>query len=200
MNKKNIIRILSRKSDLAVIQARMVGKVITKKYPSIKIKYLTKSTKGDIDKNTPLSIMKSEGVFTEDIRRELIANKCDLAVHSWKDLPLDIGKETKIAGTLKRGDIRDILFVKKSNLNKLSKKRSITVLSSSPRRCYNLKPFLENYLPFKKNIKFKNIRGNIPTRFKKYFNNEGDVLIVAKAAVDRLLLNSKKNMRKIIYY
>ena len=196
MNKKNNIRILSRKSDLAVIQARIVGKVIKKKYPSIKIKYLTKSTKGDIDKKTPLSIMNSEGVFTEDIRRELIANKCDLAVHSWKDLPLDIGKETKIAGTLKRGDIRDILFIKKSNLNKLSKKRSITVLTSSPRRCYNLKPFLENYLPFKKNIKFKNIRGNIPTRFKKYFNNEGDVLIVAKAAVDRLLLNSKKKYEK----
>ena len=169
MDKKNIIRILSRKSDLAVIQARMVGKVIRKRYPLVKIEYHTKSTKGDVDKNTPLSKMESEGVFTEDIRQDLINNKCDIAVHSWKDLPLDLGAKTLIAGTLNRDDIRDILFIKKSEIKKLSKKNAITVLSSSPRRRYNLTTFLENYLPFKNKVKFKNIRGNIPTRFKRIF-------------------------------
>tara|TARA_B100001123_G_C15339800_1_gene1034352 strand:- start:720 stop:2249 length:1530 start_codon:yes stop_codon:yes gene_type:complete len=196
MKKENIIRILSRKSDLAIIQARMVGKAIKNKYPLVKIRYHTRSTKGDMDKYTPLSKMESEGVFTEDIRHELIDNNCDLAVHSWKDLPLDLGSQTLVAGTLIRGDIRDIIFIKKTTIKKLPNKKSVTVLSSSPRRCYNLTNFLENYLPFKKKIKFINIRGNIPTRFKKYFNGEGDILVVAKAAVDRFLLNRKKDINK----
>tara|TARA_Y100001970_G_C14157137_1_gene816242 strand:- start:41 stop:1567 length:1527 start_codon:yes stop_codon:yes gene_type:complete len=195
MNKQKNIRILSRKSELAVIQARMVGRAIKDKFPSISINYHTRSTKGDIDKNTPLSKMKSEGVFTEDIRHELVNNKCDLAVHSWKDLPLDLGSKTMIAGTIKRGDIRDILFIKKENIKIFTKKNIISVLSSSPRRCYNLEEFLKIYLPFKKKIQFKNIRGNIPTRFKKFSKGEGDILIVAKAAVDRILLNGKKNSK-----
>tara|TARA_Y100000590_G_scaffold10854_2_gene13372 strand:- start:10884 stop:12413 length:1530 start_codon:yes stop_codon:yes gene_type:complete len=199
MVKQNNIRILSRKSDLAIIQARMVGKAIKKKFPSLKIQYHTKSTKGDIDQTTPLSVMETEGVFTADIRNNLIKNNCDLAVHSWKDLPLDLGSQTLIAGTLERGDIRDILFIKKQTIKNISKKSTITVLSSSPRRCYNLTTFLKNYLPFKKKIKFKDIRGNIPTRFKKFNNNEGDILIVAKVAVDRFFLNkNKKNNKHIL--
>ena len=196
MEKINNIRILSRKSDLAIIQARTVGRAIKKKYPSLNIKYLTRSTKGDIDKKTPLSLMGTEGVFTEDIRHEIIKNRCDIAVHSWKDLPLDLGPKTLVGGTLNRGDIRDILFIKKSMIKKILKKKSITVLSSSPRRCYNLKNFLNNYLPFEKKIKFKNIRGNIPTRFKKYFMEEGDILVVAKVAIDRFLLNKYKESNK----
>ena len=196
MSTENSIKIISRRSDLAVIQSRMVGNAIKKKFPLLKIKYFTKKTQGDIDKKTPLSKMKSEGVFTEDIRNELLNKNCDIAVHSWKDLPLDLGSKTLIAGTLNRDDSRDILFIKKNTINKLSKKKTFTVLSSSPRRCYNLKTFLKNYLPFKKEIKFKNIRGNIPTRFKKYFKNEGDILIVAKAAVDRFLLSKSKEAKK----
>ena len=116
---QNNIRILSRKSDLAIIQARMVGRAIKKKYPSINIKYQTRSSKGDKDKITPLSRMVTEGVFTEDIRDDLINNKCDIAVHSWKDLPLNLGSKTSIAGTISRGDIRDILFIKKRTLKKM---------------------------------------------------------------------------------
>ena len=79
------IRILSRKSDLAVIQAYEFGEVLLSKYPSLKINYITKSTSGDIDLITPLSQMPSEGVFTNDLRDELIKKNCDLIIHSWKD-------------------------------------------------------------------------------------------------------------------
>ena len=50
--------ILSRKSDLAVIQAHEFGKVLLTKYPSLKLNYITKSTTGDIDLKTPLSQMQ----------------------------------------------------------------------------------------------------------------------------------------------
>ncbi len=125
------IRILSRKSDLAVIQAYEFGEVLLSKYPSLKSNYITKSTSGDIDLKTPLSQMPSEGVFTNDLRDELINNKCDLIVHSWKDLPIEVGEKTKIAATLKRADKRDILFLKK-NITLDSKK--ITILCPRRRR------------------------------------------------------------------
>ena len=111
MKQKTNVRILSRKSELAIIQARLVGLELKKKFPDLNISYLYKSTKGDIDQTSPLSNMKSLGVFTNDLRKDLQNNKCDIIVHSWKDLPIEFGDKTFIAGTLKRADERDILFI-----------------------------------------------------------------------------------------
>ena len=190
------IRVLSRKSDLAIIQAREFSDYLQSKHPFVEIEFLTRSTSGDKDLKTPLSEMPTEGVFTNDLRDELINNKCDLIVHSWKDLPIEVGEKTKIAATLKRADKRDILFLKK-NITLDSKK--ITILCSSPRRQYNLENFIENYLPQKfDEVCFENIRGNIPTRFKKFLEDpNSDGFIVAKAAIDRLLLNNYSEFNEL---
>ena len=198
------IRILSRKSDLAVIQAYQFGEYLKSKFPKTKLEYLTRSTSGDKDLVTPLSEMPLEGVFTNDLRDELIQNKCDLIVHSWKDLPIEVGNKTKISATIERADKRDILFLKK---NKKENNKKLTILCSSPRRKYNLMNFVKNYLPQNYDeVIFKNIRGNIPTRFKKFLEDPAsDAFIVAKAAIDRLLLNNysefnqlKKTIQKYI--
>ena len=187
------INILSRKSDLAVIQAREFGQIFSSKFPSIKLNYITKSTSGDRDLKTPLSEMPTEGVFTDDLRDELIKKKCDIIIHSWKDLPLDVGNHTEVAITLDRADERDLLFIKKDNIEKIYQENTISIFSSSPRRQYNLDHFIKNYLPFKiNNIKFENIRGNILTRFKKFIDGNVDGFVVAKAAIDRLL-NADQN-------
>jgi len=184
------IRILSRKSDLAIIQAKQVGFKIQENFPDIKIEYITKQTSGDIDLITPLAEMKSQGVFTDDLRSDLIKNKCDLAVHSWKDLPLDLGPDTLIAGSLKRADQRDIIFIKKNSIKEIKKNKLITIFSSSPRRIYNLESFLKDFLPLNCNrVKFENIRGNIPSRFNKFLKGNVEGLVIAKAAIDRLLNN-----------
>ena len=185
------IRILSRKSDLALIQAKQVGLKIQKQFSDINIEYISKKTSGDIDLNTPLAEMISSGVFTDDLRNDLIKNECDLAVHSWKDLPLDLGSDTILAGSLTRADQRDILFIKKNKFEEIGKKKVITIFSSSPRRIYNLEPFVKNFLPFKfTDVKFENIRGNIPSRFKKFLQGNVDILVIAKAAIDRLIGNN----------
>ena len=197
MEKKEI-RILSRKSDLAQIQAKFVGFELNKKFPTLKMIYLTKSTEGDVDKTSPLSEMKKTGVFTDDLRKCLIEGECDIIVHSWKDLPIDIGLETKIAGSLKRADERDILLVDKNKINQIKKLKKISILSSSPRRIYNIKDFIQNYFPYDcNNIEFNNVRGNIPTRLKKLLNGDGDALIVAKAAIDRLLNNPFQEFKEL---
>jgi len=197
MEKKEI-RILSRKSDLAQIQAKLVGSEINRKFPDIKIIYLTKTTEGDIDKFSSLSEMKTTGVFTEDLRQNLIEGKCEAIVHSWKDMPINIEQETTIAGSLRRADERDILLVDKRKINQIKKLKKISVLSSSPRRVYNLKDFVHDYFPYKcDEITFMNIRGNIPTRIKKLLNGDGDALIIAKAAIDRLLNNPFREFKEL---
>ena len=197
-----MIKIISRKSDLAIIQACLVGDAIKDRKSDMFIEYLYKDTRGDIDLTTPLSQLPEIGVFTSDLRESLINEEADIAVHSWKDLPINLTKGTKIIGTLPRADMRDIIFFKKKNLDKIEKNKTLNLLTSSPRREYNINTFLKNALPYKiEKISFDNIRGNIPTRLNKYFFGDADGIVLAKAALDRLLNNNtdlSKDIRKIL--
>ena len=197
-----MIKIISRKSDLAIIQACLVGDAIKDRKSDMFIEYLYKDTRGDIDLTTPLSQLPEIGVITSDLRESLINEEADIAVHSWKDLPINLTKGTKIIGTLPRADMRDIIFFKKKNLDKIEKNKTLNLLTSSPRREYNLNTFLKNALPYQiEKISFDNIRGNIPTRLNRYFFGDADGIVLAKAALDRLLNNNtdlSKDIRKIL--
>ena len=179
-----MLTIISRKSVLAKIQATEVSEVIKKRFPEIKINFKTKDTSGDIDLTTPLHKMPEMGVFTSDIREELLSGNADIAVHSWKDLPVDLEEGTEVAATIKRADLRDVLIFKNDSL----KKKKIEIFTSSPRRQENLSTFLTKAFPFEtSSLTFSDIRGNILTRVQKLKDSNADGLVIAKAALDRLL-------------
>ena len=161
---------------------------LTHSFPDLKIEHIYKKTLGDEDLNTPLNKMPDIGVFTNDIRNDLINKVADIAVHSWKDLPVDLEEGTEIVGTLDRADMRDMIFLKKESIGK----KDLTILSSSPRRERNLSSFLPSALPFKAQIKFKDVRGNIHTRLTKLIEGSEDGLVVAKAAIDRFMNNIRE--------
>ena len=186
------LKILSRKSPLARIQALLIAERISKSFPDIDILHLYKNTLGDEDLTTPLNKMPDIGVFTNDMRNDLLNEVADIAVHSWKDLPVDLEEGTEIIGTLDRADMRDMIFLKKDSIGK----KGLTILSSSPRREKNLSTFLPTALPFKSKIKFKDIRGNIHTRLTKLIEGSDDGLVVAKAAIDRFLQNKNGEFEK----
>ena len=75
------LKIVSRKSPLARIQAFLVAKKISESFPDIEIEHIFKSTLGDEDLNTPLNKMPDIGVFTNDIRNDLLSKSADIAVH-----------------------------------------------------------------------------------------------------------------------
>jgi hydroxymethylbilane synthase len=132
--------------------------------------------------------MPERGVFTEDFLVDLERGHFDLVVHSWKDLPLEERPSTSIVATLARADQRDLLLVRRNRLASMRASRRLVVLSSSPRREYNLTPFLKQSLPVDLDeICFQNVRGNVPTRIQKLLSGEADALVLAKAAIDRLL-------------
>ena len=178
------MKIISRKSVLAKIQAKLVADKIKSKIDDFKFELITKETSGDIDLKTPLHQMPDAGVFTNDIREELLNSHADIAVHSWKDLPIEMLGGTEIISTIEREDPRDLFFFKTTSLSK----EKITIFTSSPRRKENLSNFLPFALPWKpEKIIFKDIRGNIQTRIRKFYNSDDDGLVIAFAAFKRLL-------------
>ena len=182
------VTIASRRSDLARIQAYQVGEALRATHPQVEIKYSFHESLGDKNLNDPLWKMPEKGVFTQDFREGLLRGDFDLVVHSWKDLAIEDDPETEIAATLPRADARDVVLVRKDRWAAVEASGVITILTSSPRRAYNLDPFLRIALPAKiQRVDFVNVRGNVPTRVRKLLQSEVDGLIVAKAALDRLL-------------
>src|SRR5947208_9078654 len=141
------VTIASRRSDLARIQAYQVGEALQTAHPQIEISYSFHESLGDRNQNDPLWQMPEKGVFTQDLREGLLAGRYDLAVHSWKDLAVEDDQETEIAATLPRADTRDLLLVRRDRWAKVGTTRQLVILTSSPRRAYNLDSFLRRALP-----------------------------------------------------
>ena len=182
------VTIASRRSDLARIQAYQVGEALQNAHPQIDISYSFHESLGDRNQNDPLWQMPEKGVFTQDFRAGLLKGDFDLVVHSWKDLAIEEDPETEIAATLPRADARDLLLVREDRWPEVGRTGVMSIFTSSPRRSHNLDSFLRQALPAKlRELNFVNVRGNVPTRVRKLFEAETDGLIVAKAALDRLL-------------
>ncbi len=192
-----VLTIAARKSDLARIQAYMVGDALQSNFPGLQITYRFSSSLGDRNQDDPLWEMPEQGVFTQDFVRQLAEGQVDMVVHSWKDLPTGENGLTRLVATLPRADHRDLLLVTRDGVRRAMASRTLHVLSSSPRRCHNLLEFLPRAFPGGlEKIVFEPVRGNIQTRIDKLLglsaqgHGKGetiDGLVVAKAAIDRLL-------------
>lgn len=194
------VRISARQSELAQLQARQVGAALKAANPELQIEFMFRESLGDKNLTDPLWKMPEKGVFTEDFYRDLVDDRTDMVVHSWKDLPTEEKPNTFIAATLERADQRDLLLLKRGSVDK----KNLQIFSSSPRRAHNLSDFLKVVLPAQPTeLKFESVRGNIQTRVRKWLEDSSlDGLILAKAAFDRLLNGeveeTKTFLRKVI--
>ena len=178
----------ARRSTLARIQARQAGDALRKAHPQIIIDYSFRESLGDRNQNDLLWQMPEKGVFTQDFRAGLLTGEFDLVVHSWKDLAIETQSETEVVATLPRADARDFLLVRSNRWDEIERAGRISILTSSPRRSHNLGSFLSQALPLELHeVNFVPVRGNVPTRVRKLLEGEADGLVVAKAAIDRLL-------------
>lgn len=180
------IRVLSRASDLATLQARLVAAALRARWPSLDVTLATQSSEGDRDRRIALWDATEKGLFTTDLSQALVDRRADVVVHSWKDLPIEPHPGTAIAATLERADARDVLLVRRDVVD--ARPGALTILTSSPRRMWQIERALAPLLPWSvATIGTTAVRGNIPTRLAKLVAGEGHGLIVAKAALDRLL-------------
>lgn len=180
------MRLLSRSSDLAVLQANIVADVLRRHWPDLTVEHLTRSSLGDRDVRVDLWQSPDKGLFTTDLSEALIAGDADAVVHSWKDLPIAAFGGTMVGATLERADPRDVLLVRHESV--AAQPSTLSVLTSSRRRAWQLEQSIADLLPWDvQRIETTAVRGNIPTRLNKLVEGGCDALVVAKAALDRLL-------------
>tara|TARA_B100000886_G_scaffold335918_1_gene293798 strand:- start:541 stop:1473 length:933 start_codon:yes stop_codon:yes gene_type:complete len=180
MKRDNII-IGSRGSKLAVIYAEKVKSELSKFY-SGKIEVKKIITTGDQNQNERLSSMGGKGMFSNNIEKELLENKIDIAVHALKDMPSFDTEGLVTNCYLKRNSPNEILISKNLKFNDL--KEGSVIGTSSLRREYQLRNV-------RADLVYKLIRGNVDTRIKKLENNEYDAIILSKAGIDSLNLQNK---------
>lgn len=171
------VRIGTRKSRLALAQAQLVADKLKEVLPQVETELVYISTKGDREKNIPLDSMGGKGVFVSDIETALVNKEIDLAVHSAKDLPVELAKGLSVSAVLKRGSCRDVLVVRTGN--KIQSDTDMTVGTGSLRR----RLYVEKLF---RNAHTADIRGNVDTRLNKLLNGEYDALILAMAGLERL--------------
>jgi hydroxymethylbilane synthase len=163
-----------------------VARAIESSWPGVQIVFLSRSAKGDRDVTKPLASLTDKGAFTADLSHGLTTDDADLVVHSWKDLPLESAPGTTVAATLERADPRDVLLFREDVTS--ARPHSLRILSSSPRRAWLVERTARELLPWPVGaVEIVPVRGNVPTRLAHLLSGKGDALVVAKAALDRLL-------------
>ncbi|BAK54199.1 MULTISPECIES: hydroxymethylbilane synthase [Sulfurisphaera] len=167
------IRIAARGSKLSRIQVMMVENYLHKL--GIETEFIEIKTKADLFQNEPLSKL-GKGVFEKEVNQAVLDNKADVAVHSMKDILTEISENLEIYAVLPRDPPFDILISRKNLFN--LEPNSIIGTSSIRRK---------NFLTFYRNdLNIKDLRGNIDTRLKKYFEGQYDGIIIAEASIYRL--------------
>ena len=166
----------------------MVENALRNRWPDLKLETKIIKTSGDEPggKRKPnAGAAGRKGLFTAEIERALIAATVDVAVHSAKDLPSVLNKETEIAAVLPRAPLHDVL-VSLHGYDFESLPRDGVVASGSVRRRYQLRWA-------RSDLNVADLRGNVPTRLRKLTSNGWDGAILARAGLERLGYNLEKS-------
>lgn len=186
---KQKIIIGSRGSDLALWQANFVKKELEKKNKNVSVEIKIIKTKGDKILDVALSKIGDRSLFTKELETELLNKKIDLAVHSLKDLQTEIPKGLKLAAVTKRHNVQDVLISRKKGTTIFNLPENAIVATGSLRRRCQL-------LHLRPDLNIVELRGNVPSRIKKFLESDWDAIILARAGVERLKLN--KHISSII--
>ena len=176
--KSHKIIIGSRGSQLALWQANWVKSQLENLHGNADISIRVITTSGDKIKDVPLSKIGGKGLFVKEIEEALLAKEIDLAVHSMKDVPIEIPSQLEISIITKRENPLDALISK--NGKKLADlPQGATIGTSSLRRSSQL-------LNHRNDFKIHPLRGNVDTRLKKVEEGKYDAILLASAGLNRL--------------
>ncbi len=172
-----MLRIATRRSALAQAQAFQTGRLLEQR-TGTPFELVAMATSGDLAVDVPVGAVDVKGMFVDTIRRAVLDGECDLAVHSYKDLPSDPTPGLVIAAVPEREDPRDIL-ISRAGYALATLPPTATVGTSSERRRLQL-------LRAAPGLQVLPIRGNLDTRLRKVADGEFDAVVVAYAGLRRL--------------
>jgi hydroxymethylbilane synthase len=183
--KNEVIRIGTRKSPLAIWQAELVQNAL--KQHRFKTKLVLMDSDGDKNLITPLYEMGVEGIFTKAADTALLNHKIDIAVHSFKDVPIKMATGIVKAAVLKRDSPVDILVHKKDASFLENPSSKAVIATGSIRR-------IAQWLHRFPHHQIENLRGNVNTRLQKLQDNAWDGAIFAAAGLERIHLRPENSI------
>jgi hydroxymethylbilane synthase len=172
------IRIATRGSDLALVQARYTAARIESELGASTEIVLVKTT-GDRIQSVSLAKIGGKGLFVKEIEEALTDGRADVAVHSAKDLPAVLADGLELASFPQREDFRDALVAREAGATLAALSKGARVGTGSARRAAQLKTN-------RADLEIVPLRGNVPTRLRKLVEQELDAVILACAGLDRL--------------
>ena len=181
------LRIGTRGSELALWQARHVRETLLAAHPQLQVDMEIISTKGDRVLDISLAKIPGKGLFTKEIEDSLLAGSVDLAVHSLKDLPTEIAPRLALSAIMTREDPADAL-ISRDGLTLDDLPQGATIMTGSLRR----EAQLRHRRP---DLKIMPVRGNVPTRIRKFREAGVDGIILALAGLRRLVLDQNVTQR-----
>ena len=181
-----LLRIASRRSQLAMVQTHWVRDELVKANPNLEISIEAMATQGDKILDVALAKIGDKGLFTKELEAQMLVDQADIAVHSLKDLPTNLPEGLMLGCITEREDPADALVVHQKHQDKTlaTLPEGSVVGTSSLRRLAQLRHHYPQLL-------FKDVRGNVITRLEKLDAGEFDCLILAAAGLGRLGLGDR---------
>ena len=178
---KKIIRVGSRDSVLAIIQAQIVMSAVREINPAIELELVKIKTSGDKILHKNLDDIGGKGLFIKELEQALMDGNVDISVHSYKDMPCEETAGLPVVALSKREAPFDVLVLPKDT-GVLDNSKPVG--SSSKRRSVQFAGLYDGF-------ETKGVRGNVPTRLSKLDNGEYAALILAQAGLNRLSLQGR---------
>ena len=172
----------TRGSQLALVQTEEVLARLKLLANPISTRVLEIKSTGDAMPDAPLAKL-GKGIFIKELEIALLQGEIDMAVHSLKDLPVDLAEGLSIVVVCQRQDPRDVL-VNKANCTLAKMEPGAVIGTSSPRRLAQLRALRDD-------LKVEPIRGNVETRLNKALGQDYDGVVVAAAGMARLGLENR---------
>lgn len=180
---EKLITIATRKSQLALWQAEHVRERLQHFHPDLQVELLTMSTQGDRILDSPLSKIGGKGLFVKELEQSMLRGDADIAVHSMKDVPVELPDGLHISTVLTREDPRDAFVSNDYNsIDELPESARVGT-SSLRRRCQLAK--------LRPDLNILDLRGNVNTRLSKLDAGDYDAIILASAGLIRLKFESR---------
>lgn len=177
------LRIVTRKSPLAMWQAEHVRDRLLAAHKDLTVELIGITTQGDKILDTPLAKIGGKGLFVKELETAMLENQADIAVHSMKDVAVDLPEGLCLPVILDREDPRDA-FISNTYDSLVSLPDGAKVGTSSLRRQCQIKHL-------RPDLTILSLRGNVGTRLRKLDEGEFDAIILAAAGVIRLGLDNR---------
>ena len=183
MSEPRIVRIATRESRLALAQTGMVRDALRARHPGLAVEIVGMTTRGDRILDRPLAQVGGKGLFVKELEAALLEARADLAVHSMKDVPMEVGDEFTLA-TFGAREVPLDAFVSTRFESLTSLPAGAVVGTSSLRRECQLRHRFAH-------LEFRPLRGNVNTRLARLDAGDYDAIILAAAGLRRLGLEAR---------